>query len=164
MKSKRIKPVFDDLDYDLNHPEYEIRETRVSDYLRRYGTGHIDDLPQTSAPEVPNERLSKAMDSVLDKKASEADKSAAFNVVQEELEGFVPTMSTESIDVLAEIEANRERFEKAAEDIELTATARKKFNAALSVINNPNASLDAKREAYSILDSLTSQGYARARE
>lgn len=162
-KSKRVKPQYDDLDYKSNHAEYEIKETRVSDFLRRYGTGHIEDVPQNKAPEISNERVSSAMDTILDKKANEVERSKAFEVLNEETEGFIPSMATETIDVLAEIEANKERFEKAFNEIELTKTASKKYKDALSVINNPNAPLDAKREAYATLDSLITNGYARAR-
>lgn len=161
--SKRVKPITEDLDYKHNHSDYEIKETRVSDYLRRYGTGHIDDVPQTKAPEVSNERVSSAMDIILDKKANEVERSKAFEVLNEETDGFVPHMSTETIDVLAEIEANKERFENALKDIQLTKTASKRYNDALAVVNNPNAPLDSKREAYSVLESLIADGYARAR-
>lgn len=162
--SKRVKPIYENIDYKSNHPEYEIKETRVSDYLRRYGTGHIDDVPQNRAPEVANERVTTAMDTILDKKANEVARSKAFEVLNEETDGFVPHMSTETVDVLEEIEANKERFEKALKDIELTKTASKRYRDALSVINNPNASTDAKREAYSILNGLVADGYARARK
>ena len=141
-KSKRIKPVGDPLDYQNNHPEYEIRETRVSDYLRRYGTGHIEDLPQNTAPEITDDRT---VDEMLS-------------------DEFVPHMSTETVDIMMEIEDNKERFEKAAQEIEMTDAARKKFDAAMAVINNPNSSLESKREAYSILDNLVADGYARARK
>jgi hypothetical protein len=140
-KVLRCKPIGEKLSYD-NHPEYEIRETRVSEYLRRYGTGHIEDLPQTSAPEVSDER---SVDQMLE-------------------DEFTPHMSTETVDVLMMIDENRERFEKAAQDIEMTDKMRQKYENAMRVINDSNASMDAKREAYSVLDSLISNGYARARD
>lgn len=141
-RSLREKPVYEKLDYN-NHKDYEIKETRVSDYLRRYGTGHIEDLPQTTAPEVTDDRSVEEM----------------LN------DPFVPEMATESVDILNLIEENKERFEKAAREIELTAKQKKRFKDAQSVINNPNSSLDAKREAYSILDELANKGLiARARK
>lgn len=38
------------------HPEHETRNTRVSEYLRKYGQGKIDTLPTDSRPVVKDER------------------------------------------------------------------------------------------------------------
>lgn len=126
-----------------NHPEYEIKETRVSDYLRKYGTGHIEDLPSSSAPEVVDERsVSEMLDSE-----------------------FEPHMSTESVDIFMEIDRNKDKFEAAIKELELTKTQKEKFDSAVKVLNDPNSSLDSKREAYSILEELQASGkITRARK
>lgn len=140
-RSLRIKPVCEVLDYKNKHKDFEIKETRVSDYLRRYGTGHIEDVPQNTAPEVRDDRTVEQM---LE-------------------EPFVEHLSTEPVDVIMLIDANRERFEKAFKELELTKTQHKRFKDALSVINNPNASHDSKREAYSILEELSDKKMLRKR-
>lgn len=128
---------------DERHAEFEVKDTRVSDYLRRYGTGHIEDLPTTSAPEVKDDRTEEEM-------------------LNSE---FEPTMATESVDILMEIERNKERFEKAVAEIELTASQKKRFDDAVRVLNDDNASIDSKREAYSILQELEDTGkLTRARD
>lgn len=138
---KRCKPQYEVLDA-TNHPDYEIKDTRVSDYLRKYGSGKIDDLPSSSAPEITDNRSTDQM-----------------------LAEPVEHMSTETVDVLMEIEANKERFEKAVQDVNLTAAKKKKFDSAVKVIKNPNSTYDQKREAYSILRNLEEQGLiTRARD
>lgn len=139
---KKEKPVYQDLDY-TNHPEYEIKETRVSDYLRKYGTGHIDELPTSSAPEIKDDR---SVDEML-------------------AEGFEPSMSTETIDILMEIERNKDRFEAAVAELELTQTQKKEFDDAVKAINDPNTPYDRKIEAYHLLQDLESKGkITRARK
>lgn len=120
----------------INHPEYEVRETRVSDYLRRYGTGKIEDLPTTSAPEVHDDRT---VDEMLDSE-------------------FEPSLGTETVDVLMEIERNKERFEKAAAAIEASKTDKKRFDDAISVLRDGDAPYARKVEAYQILQELEDKG------
>lgn len=132
---KHRKPVFEKLSHEP-HPDFEVKETRVSDYLRRYGTGHIDDFPTASAPEVHDDR---SVDEML---SSE----------------FEPEMATESVDIVMEIERNQERFEKAIKELELTKAQRKQFDDAVAVLNDKNADFERKREAYAILDDLASSG------
>lgn len=132
---KHRKPVFQPVD-PHNHPDYEIKDTRVSDYLRRYGTGHLDDLPQTSAPEISDDRT---VDEMLDS-------------------DFEPSMSTETVDILMEIEKNKDRFEKAAAELELTKKQRQQYDDAIKVLNDSNAPNDRQREAYSILMELMEKG------
>ena len=130
MKGIKVRTVvFEGGEYNSgkNHPEYEIRDTRPSDFLRKYGQGKLEDLPKTSAPEIVDNRT---VDQMLDEP--------------------VEHMSTESIDVLMEIEANRDKFDQALKTIELTESARKRYDDALSVINNPNSSPSAKTEAYNL--------------
>lgn len=125
------------------HPEYEVKETRVSDYLRKYGTGSVEDLPQSSAPEIKDDRT-----------------------VEEMLESeFEPSMATETVDILMEIERNKERFEAAISAMELNEKQKKEFDDAVRVLDDANATTDQKREAYSILQELKDAGkITRARK
>lgn len=137
----KVKPVYQDLDYN-NHPEYEIRETRVSDYLRKYGTGHIEDLPTSSAPEISDNRS-----------------------VEQMLDEPEPHMSAETVDILMEIERNKERFDNAIDELELTTAQKKQFDDAVEAINDPNAPADRRIEAYRVLEDLEKKGkIARARK
>lgn len=138
---EKRKVVFQDLEYE-NHPEYEIRETRVSDYLRKYGTGHIEDLPTSSAPEITDKRT---VDQMLDEPE--------------------PHMSTESVDILIEIEKNKDRFAAAAADLELTLAQKKDFDDAVAALNDPNTPNERRIEAYRVLSDLEKKGkIARARK
>lgn len=137
----KVKSVYQELDYE-NHPEYEIKETRVSDYLRKYGTGHIEDLPTSSAPEISDNRS-----------------------VEQMLDEPEPHMSAETVDILMEIERNKERFDKAIDELELTTAQKKQFDDAVEAINDPNAPADRRIEAYRVLEDLEKKGkIARARK
>lgn len=137
-RSHREKPVFE-RNSGVNHPDYEIKETRVSDFLRRFGTGHIDDLPTTSSPEISDDRT---VDEMLS-------------------DPFVPHMSNESVDILSMIEENKDRFDAAFHELELTKSQHKKFKEALSAIKDPNCPFERKREAYSVLEKLSADGKLR---
>lgn len=130
----RRKPVCEKTT-QVPHPEYEIKETKVSDYLRKYGTGKLEDLPTSSRPEITDNR---SVDQMLDDPCE--------------------SMATETIDVLAEIERNRESFVKAIMDVKATAKQRKQFDDAIKVLQDENAPYERKREAYAILDDLERQG------
>lgn len=132
----RFKPVFESVSDDL-HPEYEIKSTRPSDYLRKYGTGKLEDLPQSSAPEVVDGRNVEQM---LEDPAG------------------LDHMSTETVDILMEIEANKDKFAAALQARDLSARDKEDFDAAVAVLNDPNSSADRKREAFSILEELYHDG------
>ena len=132
----KIKPVFEQVDDHL-HPEYEIKSTRPSDYLRKFGTGKIEDLPRSSAPEVSDGR---SVEQMLEDPAD------------------LDHMSTETVDVLMEIEANKEKFTSALQARDLSARDKEDFDAAVSVLNDPNSSSERKREAYAILEELYNDG------
>lgn len=138
---KHRKPVYERVSSE-RHADFEVKDTRVSDYLRKYGTGHIDDFPTTSAPEVHDDRSEEEM-------------------LNSE---FEPSMATETIDILMEIDRNKDRFKAAVDEIELTEKQKKDFNDAMDALDDPNSPLDRKREAYSILQELMNSGkVSRAR-
>jgi hypothetical protein len=138
---KHSKPAFEAVD-PVNHPDYEIKDTRVSDYLKKYGTGKIEDLPQVSRPEITDNRTT---DQMLDEPCEH--------------------MSTEAVDVMMEIERNKEAFDKAILDIKATQKQKKQFDDAVAALQDPNTPIERQREAYAILSDLERQGkLTRARK
>lgn len=140
---KRIKPVFEKVS-NARHPEYQSRNTSVSEYLRKYGQGKIDSLPTDSRPEVTDDR---SPDDML------ADDSRMDH------------MSYDELDALCDFNAKREDFEKARQEIELNEKQTKAFNDAMEILNDANASSDRKMEAMEVLDELIKSGkVVRARK
>lgn len=141
---KRLKPVTEK-NSGLVHKDYQVHETRVSDYLRKYGTGHADPsrMPQDTRPEVTDNR---DVDQMLD-------------------EGFEPGLGTDDLDVMMEIERNREKYSKMLEDIELTKTQKTAYDGAMAVLNDPNSDYEERKKAYEVLEELEQKGkIARARK
>lgn len=128
---KKQKPCFEKID-GRPHPDYESRNTRVSEYLRKYGTGKLDNLPRDTRPVVNDERSPDEM-------------------MNDE---FVDTMATDELDVMQQLDAAKERFEKMADTIRQTKTNRVKFDNAMKVLNDPNSSYESRKDAYRILDEL----------
>lgn len=119
------------------HKEFQNVNTRVSEYLMKYGQGKIDALPTDSRTEIEDNRT---VDEMLD------DENPIFG------------LGTEESDVLFELQANMSKFEKAQVDIEASEKDKKSFENAMQVINDKNSSDDAKRDAYRILDKLEKAG------
>lgn len=145
MAFKRIKSNSFERNSGLVHKDYQVHETRVSDYLRKYGTGHADPsrMPQDRRPEVNDQR---DVDDMLG-------------------DGFEPQLGTDDLDVLMEIDRNKERFAKMREDIELNAKQRESFDAAMKILNDPNSSTHEREKAYEVLKELEQKGkVTRARK
>lgn len=115
------------------HPDFEQVNTSVSEYFRKYAHGKIENLPQDSRPEVADDRTSDEM----------LNDDSKMN-----------HMSCDDLDVLQEYEMHREDFENAIKDIELTKAQAKAFKDACDVLDNPNSSLQQKKEAYEVLEEL----------
>lgn len=140
---KRIKPVFERVS-NARHPEYQSRNTTVSEYLRKYGQGKIDSLPTDSRPEVTDDR---SPDDML------ADDSRMDH------------MSYDELDAIMDFNAKRADFEKARQDIELNEKQTKAFNDAMEILNDSNASHERKMEAMEVIDELIKSGkVVRARK
>lgn len=129
---KRKKCSREELDL-TPHPDFEQVNTSVSEYFRKYSQGKIENLPTDSRPEVTDDR---SPDQMLD------DDSKTNH------------MSCDDLDALQEFEANRSAFEDAIKDIELTAKQRKAFEDATKILDDPNSTLEKKREAYEVLEEL----------
>lgn len=132
----REKPVFEKNDGVL-HPEHQSVSTRVSDYLIKYGQGKLDKMPNDTRQEIQDDRT-----------------------VDQMLEDDDPTLAigTEELDVLLASQEAAERFEKAQLDIKATQAQRVKFDNAVAVLQDKNASADARRSAYAILAKLEKDG------
>lgn len=122
---------------DTPHPEYQNVNTRVSEYLIKYGQGKIDSMPTDTRSEVQDNR---SVDEMLD------DPNPEFN------------LGTEELDALLEFQSRLEDFKKAELDIKASQKERISFENAMKVLDDPNASGDAKRDAYKILQKLEDSG------
>lgn len=140
---KRLPKTTENCTYKV-HPEHENRNTRVSEYLRKYGQGKIDQLPQDYRATVTDSRTT---DQMLDSTDPE------------------PTMATEELDILCQIQNAKERFAKMDSDIKFTKKQKDRFDNAIRVINDSNATYDQKQEALRVLDQLEADGLVtRARD
>lgn len=115
------------------HPEHQTFDTSVSYYLRKYGTGQLESLPVDTRSEIKDERT---VDEMLDD------------------DGLVDGIGLDDLDVLMELERKSSDFDAAFKDIELTKKQKEKFDKAMKILKDNDASLDAKRDAYAILDEL----------
>lgn len=132
---KRLKESelqFDKVDTKL-HPEHQVFDTTVSYYLRKYGTGQLEQLPFDTRREVKDERTE---DEMLND------------------DGIVDGLGTDDLDILMELERKRDAFEAAFKDIELTKIQRQKFDKAMQILSNKDSSVEAKEDAYAILEEL----------
>lgn len=118
----------------VEHPEHETRQTRVSEYLRKYGMGKIDVIPQDTRPVVNDPRTPDEMLEYPDKLTS--------------------ALGTEPLDALIEIQNQSETYKKALAEIELTKKQKADFDAAVKVLNDPNSSDESKYDAHRILEEL----------
>lgn len=135
MMHKFLKPQFEVVSPD-KHKEYQVRNTRVSEYLRKYGQGKIDSLPTDSRPVVIDPRSD-------DDKLSNNDK--------------LDHMSNDELDVLTMYQDKLSDFEAAISEIKLTQKQKEQFDAAAKVLNDKNASYEQKADAYRILQELEEQ-------
>lgn len=139
---KREKPVYESNSL-LEHEDRQVTNTRVSEYLRKYGQGKIDSMPTDSRSEVVDDR---EPDQMLD-------------------DEFVDGIGTDELDVMAELDRMKERYQAAQADISATQKQKEAFDAAVKILNDPNSSTDKVREAYSVLEELEKKGkIARARD
>lgn len=131
----KVEPIAEN-NSTLEHEEYQVTNTRVSEYLRKYGQGKIDVMPQDSRPEVNDDR---EVNEMLD-------------------EDFTPGLGTDELDVMAKMDAMKERFENAVADIKATEKQKAEFDEAVKVLKDPNSSSDSRYHAMSILEDLENKG------
>lgn len=131
----RKPPVYRKIDV-TPHKDYESRDTRVSEYLRKYGTGKIDEMPNDTRAEIKDNR----------------------SVDEQLADGFEPSLGTDDLDVLMELDKAREHYEAALADIELTKQQKADFDKAIKVLKDSNSSIEMKEDAYRILRDLESKG------
>lgn len=115
------------------HPDFEQVNTSVAEYFRKYAVGKSDKMPVDPRPEVTDGR----------------DESEMI-----EDDSKINHLGCDDLDALMEMEANREKFEAALADIELTKQQAEVFKNATEVLKNPNATADQKRQAYDDLAEL----------
>lgn len=137
IKGKRSISRVSEVLSDVRHAEYQNVNTRVSEYLLKYGQGKIDVMPTDNRPEVTDDR---SVDQMLDDETPEFD------------------ISSDELDVLLEFQKNADKFEQARLAIESSEKDKTAFENAMKVLNDPNSSDEAKRDSYRILDKLKQQG------
>lgn len=140
---KRVKPTYEH-NSGVDHPDKQCINTRVSEYLRKYGTGQLEKLPTDTRQEIKDDRSD-------DEKLAEGR--------------LVPGLGTDALDVMMEMDRQRERLAEIESAIDETSADFKKFQKAKSILDNPNASDDAKYDAYRIIAELENKGrVTRARD
>lgn len=128
---KRIKTAKQVMCQEL-HPEHQNRDTTVSSYLMKYGQGKIDEFPSDTRPEIKDNR---SVDEMLD-------------------EGDPFGLGTEELDVLTALQDSADKWMNVRSEAIQNEKDREKFDNAVKVLNDPNATLDAKRDAYAIIEKL----------
>lgn len=124
------------------HPEHQTFDTSVSYYLRKYGTGQLEQLPFDNRREINDERTP---DQMLND------------------DGLVDGLGTDDLDIMMELERKREDFENAFQEIELTQKQKQKFDKAMKILKDPNSNVELRQDAYAILDELKDK-VTRARD
>lgn len=143
----KTKLQYEEVD-STKHLEHQERNTRVSEYLKKYGVGKLEDLPTDKRPTITDER---SVDEMLDDVRG----------------GMVDLLSFDELDALSEFNSRKEEFEKMRAEIELTEKQSLTFDRAMSVLNSANASRDDKQEALAVLEELQKSGkvtHTRARK
>lgn len=140
-KRKVVEPAFEQNDGVL-HPEHQVVNTRISYYMKMYASGKIDELPTTNM--VP-------------------DRELPDGVRNELLNGVlpIPEMGTDPVEVMEYLNENREKFINLVNEYNLCVTDREKYDRAISVLNDKNASIDEKIEASAVLQKIEQNARAR---
>lgn len=139
---KRIEPIAEN-NSDLDHPEHQTTNTRVSEYMRKYGQGKIDVMPTDPRPEVSDPR---DVDDMLNG------------------DDFEPALGTDELDVMMQLDQMRDKYNAAVADIQATEKQKSQFDEAIKVIKDSNSSYEQVSHAYAILEELERKGkISRAR-
>lgn len=115
------------------HQDFEEVNTSVAEYFRKYAVGKSDKMPMDPRPEITDGR----------------DESEMI-----EDDSKINHLGCDDLDALMEMDANREKFEAALADIELTQKQADIFKQATDVLHDPNSTVEARREAYLDLEEL----------
>lgn len=115
------------------HEDYESVNTSVAEYFRKYAVGKSDKMP--TDPRIPIED-NRSNDEKIDD------------------DSMINHLSCDDLDALSEMERNREKFEHALKDIELTQKQSEIFQNAVAVLDNPNSTPEQRREAYLDLEEI----------
>lgn len=126
----------------VRHPEFESHNTSVAEYFRKYSVGKVDMMPTDPRPEVSDQRTETEM----------LDDDSKINY-----------LGCDDLDALQEMSDNIENFKKAFAEIELTKAQRERFVEATRILDDPNSSMDKKKEAYEMLEELNDK-ITRARK
>ena len=133
---EKRKPIYEKLSLK-EHPEHQEVNTSVAEYLRKYGQGKIDAMPTDPRPEVED---SRTVDEMLDSNE------------------FEPSLGTDELDVLAELERMRAAYNNAEADLKATEKQKEAFDNAVKIINDNNSSTAERAEAFEVLKDLEAKG------
>lgn len=115
------------------HPDFEQVNTSVAEYFRKYAVGKSDRMP-------------------IDPRTPVTDGRDESEMIEDDSK--INHLGCDELDALMEMEANREKFEAAIADIELTQKQAEIFKQATDVLKDPNSTADQKRQAYDDLAEL----------
>ena len=122
------------------HPEHQVRDTRVSEYYRKYGVRQLEDMPSDSRPLLP------------------PDERTTDEMLSDDSLSNVDLMSFDELDAISMLNDHADQFAAAKEELELTQKQAEEFDNALKVLNDEKSTFDQKREAYEILQDLERSG------
>lgn len=129
-----IKPSYE-APHRARHAKYERRETRVSEYMRLYSAGKLENIPESKIPTQPDDP--RSTDQMLD-------------------DAFCPEMATEPVEVMQMIEDRLVDYQKAIAELKSGSAKKRRYSQALSVMKNPQSTEAQKFEAAKVLRELRS--------
>lgn len=135
MFARNVRTVIGENNNGVPHKELQHVNTRVSEYLRKYGQGKLDKMPTTNAPEVKDDR---SVDQMLDE----------------------PLMApgTDPVEVLSKIQEMLPKYQAARDAIAQNQKDRDAFDKAVKVLQDKNSEFEEKRRAMLVLDELRESG------
>jgi len=135
MLIKGYKPKFEK-NSKIEHKEKQCVNTSVSEYMRKYGQGKIDQLPTDPRPEVNDPRDTE-------QQLNDAD--------------ALP-MGFDELDAMERLASMKDRYKDAVADIKATEKQKEIFLHATQVLDDPNASDAEKLHAAAELNRLEKLG------
>lgn len=144
MFARNIRDTKGERNDGVPHKELQHVNTRISEYLRKYGQGKMDKMPSNNHPEVTDDRT-----------------------VDQMLDDPIEAPGTDPVEVLAKLQAMIPKYLEAKDAIAQNEKDRHAFDEAIKILQDHNSQFEDKRKAMMVLEELKSEGKikrARARD
>lgn len=115
------------------HPDFEQVNTSVAEYFRKYAVGKSDRMPIDPRSEVTDGRSAEEM----------LDDDSKIN-----------HLGCDDLDALMEMQQNEQKFKEALSEIELSEKQAEVFKSATKILEDPNSTVEQRRDAYESLEEL----------